>query len=1145
MTKTAPAIILKELVLIIKPLLDAFMLDEGEPLSLIFVPDDLNTDEQADIAGTMIEALDVPERVLILLAQSGIHLDPDDTIKQTITGIKDAIPQQTLNAIAQFADGDTNIPIQQLGAISNELKDVFQALQALRNILPTDGDFDPGIPPGAVLPALMQHLVVRHFRDNRSVLFDIFAILGVIDTAALESQQRGQLRLDKLGPALGDPFGAIRETFVLDVPEAELEPLLEHITSLAQALTIPAEMIPAPDHSLAGHDPDADGADQLAAVRIPVVSVNDPVLMLQCMFIELLADTDGARGVFTLAASGEFGQEIRVDAWRLAGLLEGELSPDIGLVLSASGLSPALTSDAASGAALTLTLARDADISVLEGPLNVTLGAPEVMARMRIGAESGWRVEGKIHGSRIALSPDGLDGFLAKIVPSKLELKLDTTVGVDSADGFFLSPGAGLDVDIPARLDFGDALKLDGFQVSLKPSAGDITVVAATQIASKIGPVSASLDGLGATMTLTFPEDMGASLDRDGLGKLLDVSIALPTGFGMSVQSGPVKGGGFLKRFPDEGRYAGGLTLDIPPLGLTAFGLLDTQMPDGAPGFSMLLFVTGRFAPIPLGFGFNLTAVGGLMGLHRDVNTESLFTAVKTGAAKRLLSPEDPVSDSAQLIRDAQMIFPVKRGQHVFGPTVQMTWGTPKPLIFMDLALALTLPEPLRLILIAAIKTDLPDKRAPLVSLRIDVAGILDLTNQTFEMRGHLYDSRIQGIPVSGGFAIQSSWGDTPSLAFAAGGLHPAFRAPPGFPAVDRIAIDLSKNADFKLRIEGYLAITSNSFQMGADLDLAVRAAGFGVFADLGFDTLLVLTPFALTVAIRAGATVKKGNRSICTVRLKGQLAGPGPWRASGSARIEVLFFDVDVAFNTTFGAVSDGAVDSVRLWQDHVQPALSSPEAFSGDTSDTRGLVLDNIGDRLLPWSALHVTQKIAPLSEDLDQAGGRSIIGPKRIEITGLQLNDATVLPVAEAVTEPFAPAQFFEMSEAERLSADAFSPMTAGATFTASTGQATGPSLIADISPETLLIDLPEPARQQSGETKPPLRLVKTNNARASVFQVGGDLRASGGARTTQGVPQYSLRPEGWHAADTDLQPQQARTSWAKARHAKVVARAGEMA
>ena len=51
---------------------------------------------------------------------------------------------------------------------------------------------------------------------------------------------------------------------------------------------------------------------------------------------------------------------------------------------------------------------------------------------------------------------------------------------------------------------------------------------------------------------------------------------------------------------------------------VAAVGLLTTRLPDGAPGFSLFILITAAgFAPLPLGMGFTLTGIGGLLGINR------------------------------------------------------------------------------------------------------------------------------------------------------------------------------------------------------------------------------------------------------------------------------------------------------------------------------------------------------------------------------------------------------------------------------------------------------------------------------------------------------------------------------------------------
>ena len=59
-------------------------------------------------------------------------------------------------------------------------------------------------------------------------------------------------------------------------------------------------------------------------------------------------------------------------------------------------------------------------------------------------------------------------------------------------------------------------------------------------------------------------------------------------------------------------------------IAIKALGLLTTQAsPTAAEGYSLIVILTAEgFAPIPVGLGFTLTGIGGLVALHRTVRTD-------------------------------------------------------------------------------------------------------------------------------------------------------------------------------------------------------------------------------------------------------------------------------------------------------------------------------------------------------------------------------------------------------------------------------------------------------------------------------------------------------------------------------------------
>ena len=73
---------------------------------------------------------------------------------------------------------------------------------------------------------------------------------------------------------------------------------------------------------------------------------------------------------------------------------------------------------------------------------------------------------------------------------------------------------------------------------------------------------------------------------------------------------------------------------------------------------------------------------------------------------------------------------------------------------------------------------------------------------------------------------------------FSLGGYHPEFAAPATFPKLERLTIKLSDRPSFRLILSGYLAITSNTRQVGATIDFFAKAGSVRSRRKLSFDAL-------------------------------------------------------------------------------------------------------------------------------------------------------------------------------------------------------------------------------------------------------------------------------------------------------------------
>src|SRR5262249_61127034 len=75
-----------------------------------------------------------------------------------------------------------------------------------------------------------------------------------------------------------------------------------------------------------------------------------------------------------------------------------------------------------------------------------------------------------------------------------------------------------------------------------------------------------------------------------------------------------VSGVGFIAFDEVNARYLGALALAVGDVSISAVGVLDTRLPGGAQGYSLVVVASATFPPIQLGFGFSLGGSGGAGG---------------------------------------------------------------------------------------------------------------------------------------------------------------------------------------------------------------------------------------------------------------------------------------------------------------------------------------------------------------------------------------------------------------------------------------------------------------------------------------------------------------------------------------------------
>ena len=184
-----------------------------------------------------------------------------------------------------------------------------------------------------------------------------------------------------------------------------------------------------------------------------------------------------------------------------------------------------------------------------------------------------------------------------------------------------------------------------------------------------------------------------------------------------------------------------------------------------------------------------------------------------------------------------------------------------------------------------------------------------------------------------------------------------------------------------------------------------------------------------------------------------------------------------------------------------------------------------------LHPLGTLTVKQGVAPLNMDISRFGQAAPAGPRRFTITGANLGgqDQTSLPVRDF----FAPAQFIELTDDQKLSRPSFETMDAGISFGSDalsfTSDTTDWLEVKTIEFETWILDSETGEARRSEAEKPqpqqpPLfyQLSRTLLLQQARFGAAGSsqLRRSGKAKyraTTIG--KYQVTKEGWSIVSAD--------------------------
>jgi hypothetical protein len=359
---------------------------------------------------------------------------------------------------------------------------------------------------------------------------------------------------------------------------------------------------------------------------------------------------------------------------------------------------------------------------------------------------------------------------------------------------------------------------------------------------------------------------------------------------------------------------------------------------------------------------------------------------------------------------------------------LKIGWGTPT---LVSISVGVIIEIPGNIAIVGVLRVALPTEEAAILNLQVNFIGAIELDRDRLWFFASLYDSRVLFLTLEGEMGLLVAYGDDANFLLSVGGFHPDFRPPAlPFPGPVRISVSLLSSPVSMVRVECYFAVTSNTAQFGARVELRFGLSEVNVSGHLAFDALFQFSPFAFTIRISASLSAKVFGVGLFSVSISGQLSGPSPWRIIGRGEISLLFFDVSCDFEETWGEDRRKELPSIPIlplfeaelrrpdnWR-ALPPVGASLSVTLRSMSDSEAAMI------LHPLGMLRVSQRKMPLGLKLDTLGNQ-----KPSDVNKLSIAASGALERKADVLDRFAPAQFQAFTDAEKISKPAFSEERAG--------------------------------------------------------------------------------------------------------------------
>lgn len=509
---------------------------------------------------------------------------------------------------------------------------------------------------------------------------------------------------------------------------------------------------------------------------------------------------------------------------------------------------------------------------------------------------------------------------------------------------------------------------------------------------------------------------------------------------GVTIDASVVKGSGAILYDSHKEEFLGVLELAIlEKIEVKALALLTMKMPDGGKGFSFIGLISVYFTPgIPLGMGFSLTGLGGSIGLNRSIDREVVQEGVRRGEIASVFFVKDIEKHFDAMLTQIGGYFPIRRNQFFFGVLARITFTE---ILHVEFGLFLQAPNPLQILIIGGLFVNLPTKEKALVKINVYFAGGIDF-HEGMWFDASIVDSKIVQIQIYGDIAFRLNWGKNKGFLLSAGGFHPAYKPNAAYNvgSMRRLGMKLDYKI-LKLTFESYFAITSNTVQLGAAVDLRIGWKSVGIFGYFGFDCLFQFNPFRFLFDVRMSVEARWRRWKLLSINLEFSLSGPAQWNAKGKANFKILFFKFNVNFNISWGkSHSENEIGYISIYEifSREYHNLKNWTAISSGLKDQQVRLIEHKPEEsdfiVQPFDGIKFEQSHLPLDEQIVLERYGEGVRPKdycSIQFSKIEIGKELFDDLSKTEYD-FAPSLFFDLSEKEKLSRPSYEKMKNGVTI-----------------------------------------------------------------------------------------------------------------